>query len=89
MITEEDLESGLIFRTKDGKGNMHREFSTWKVGALWMRFNPEFGEIAGRKDTMSLLRFLNRYNFRVVGKCELKYFHTNYIAEPFNLDGAL
>jgi len=93
MIDVKDLRNGLIVRARRARGNMHKEFSIWKVSKtnLWMRLGMDFGEIAGRKDTTGLLRYLNRYEFEIVGAWEAKFYHDNVSqeVEQFNLDGAL
>lgn len=91
MITDKDLKNGIIVRARRPRGNMHRQFSLWKVGNLWMRFHMDFGEISGRKDTTSMLRFLDRYQFDIIGEWHAKFYQepNNSGIESFNLDGAL
>lgn len=89
MIQAHDLRDGLIFKAKRPRGNMHREFSIWKVGMLWMRMRMDFGEVGSRKDLESLLRFLQKYDFEVIGEWEVRYYSKSYVKDPFNLNGAL
>jgi hypothetical protein len=94
VIAKEDLIDGMLVRAKRPKRNMHKEFSVWQNGVEhWIRFKPGVGQIIGYWDTAQLVRYLNRYDFEIIGKYELKIFNPTPIIESklesFKFHGAL
>lgn len=94
MITKEDLVDGMVVRAKRPKRNMHKEFSVWQNGIEhWIRFKPGFGQIIGYWNTAQLVIYLNKYDFEIIGKYELKVFNPTPTPESkpesFKFSGAL
>lgn len=89
MISAQDLFPGIVVKTQKRRRNMHCEFALFTCGNYWIRFNPSFGQIAGVMNADRLIKYLNRYNFEIIGKYELKLYTPEPIPESFKFNGAL
>lgn len=91
MINKEDLFDGMLVRARKPRGNMHKEFSLWTNGLHWLRFRTDFGQLIGFYDAERMLQYLNKYEFEIIGKYELKMFapKENSPNDPFHFKGAL
>ena len=90
MIVPDDLRNGIIVHARKPKGNMHREFSLWKVNDKWQRIrSSDHSRIGIPLHIDVILNYLNKYDFEIVGEWEVRYHQKSILRDKFNLNGAL